>query len=99
MANAALKFTLAIDPVADTYMVTATRLDTNVSFTSGSLALRNGGDSSLSYFNFVAAGGASKSNLGYSIDSLTVVPEPQTWALLALGLTAIVFRGRRRIVS
>lgn len=97
VANAALKFTLVIDPVADTYVVTATRLDTNVSFTSGTLALRNGGDSSLSYINVMATGGSGKSNLGYSLDGLTVVPEPHTWALLALGLTAIAFRRRRRV--
>lgn len=77
VAGTPLKFSLLIDPTVDTYIVSVTRLDTNVTFTSGTLALRNGADASLSYLNFVGHGGASMTNIGYSLDaiSITAVPE------------------------
>lgn len=86
VANTPLHFTLTINPVADTYTVSMTRLDTNVTFTSGTLALRNGLDPSLSYFNFVSNGGMNQTGLGFSLDSISVIPEPSTAATVLVGL-------------
>lgn len=98
VAGTPLKFSLLIDPTANTYIASVTRLDTNVTFTSGILTLRNGADASLSYLNFVALGGASMSGLGYSIDNITVVPEPSAFVYLGLaGLGAMFLIFRRRI--
>lgn len=100
VANTPLHFTLSINPVADTYTVSMTRLDTNATFTSGTLALRNGADASLSYFNFVSNGGPSQSGLGFSLDSLSVVPEPSTAVMVLTGLAlAGIAKAQRRKFS
>ncbi len=98
VANTPFHFTLSLDPVADTYVVSVTRLDTNVTFTSGALAFRNGADASLAYLNFVSFGGASQSNLGFSLDTISVVPEPGVVSLFALG-GCLVFAFRKRLRS
>lgn len=96
VANTPLHFTLTINPVADTYTVSMTRLDTNATFTSGTLALRSGSDASLSYFNFVSNGGANQNGLGFSLDALTVVPEPSTAATVLVGLALAGFAKTHR---
>jgi hypothetical protein len=100
VANTPLHFTLAINPVTDTYTVSMTRLDTNVTFTSGTLALRNGADASLSYFNFVSNGGANQTGLGFALDGLSVVPEPSSAAAVLFGLALAGFaKAPRRKIS
>lgn len=96
VANTPLHFTLAINPVTDTYTVSATRLDTNATFTSGTLALRNGNNPSLSYFNFVSNAGPSLTGAGFALDGIAVVPEPGTTILLASGALAGMLGWRRR---
>jgi uncharacterized protein (TIGR03382 family) len=96
-ANTPFHFTLAIDPTANTYTVSATNLTTPTTYPSGTLALRNGADASLSYINIVANGGASLTGLGYSIDGLSVVPEPTTAALAVGGLAAAGLLRRRKL--
>jgi len=99
VANTPFKMTFNVNPTADTYTVTVTRLDTNVSFVSGTLALRNGSDASLSYFNFVSNGAASKTGLGFSLDGVSVVPEPTSLALVTAGVALVGVIRRRRIQS
>ena len=96
VGNTPLHFTLSINPVADTYTVAMTRLDTNATFTSGTLALRNGADASLSYFNFVSNGGVSQTGLGFALDGLSVVPEPSVAATVLFGLGLAGFTRIRR---
>lgn len=94
MSGVAFHFTVTINPVADTYTVAVTNLNNSVSVTSAVLGLRNRTDAGLSYLNFGVARAASAvaaTDLGYSIDNVTItslaapIPEPGTYSLLAGG--------------
>lgn len=102
LANQTWHFTVTIDPVANTYDVSAQNLTTSSAvFSVAGMALRNGADSSLAWLNFHASGAASSTGRGFAIDSLSItssaIPEPSSAALLlgglALGGTML---GRRR---
>lgn len=100
-ANETWNFIITIDPVADTYSVTAQNLTTASSvFSVSGLALRNGADASLAFLNFNATGAQNVTGLGFAIDSISIassIPEPTT-AAACFGGVAVLFAAmvRRR---
>lgn len=82
---------------ANTYVFTATRKSDNFQMIqTGTYGLGGTTNLGLTYFevyNDARAIGTSDLNL----NSITVVPEPATWALLAASLTTVMVLRRRRI--
>lgn len=107
LANQTWHFSVTIDPVANTYSVSAQNLTTSSAvFSVSGLALRNGADASLAWLNFHAQGAASQTGRGFAIDSLsitssTAIPEPSSAALLLGGLAfgGTLLGRRHRVVS
>ena len=100
-ANQTWHFSVTIDPVANTYGVSAQNLTTSGAvFSVSGLALRNSADASLAWLNFHAQGAASQTGRGFSIDSVSItsaIPEPSSAALLFGGLAlGGAMLGRRR---
>lgn len=85
-ANSVWHFELTINPLTDTYGVVLTNLATNLTYSVSDLGLRNGADSSLSYINFISNVGSLATTNGFSIDNISVVPEPAVVTLLVMGL-------------
>lgn len=99
LADVTWRFTLTIDPVADTYRVDVTNLSTSNTWSLAGLALRNGSDTSLSFLNFVSNGAASQTGLGFSVGEIsittTAVPEPHAAALVLGGILLAGVLARR----
>jgi hypothetical protein len=91
-------FNGALDTIVNTYSGDASGLSASPTFVSMSLSLAGSGDfSSIGGMQFTWDGGGTGTVV---VDSIAVVPEPTTWAMLAFG--AALFGGlalRRRLAA
>ena len=85
-------FQFDVDPVAKSYAVSLS--DGMNTFDSGAISFRNQTDSaSTAYFELGAQYGSGA--YGFSLDNISLVPEPSTLILAALALLGSAFHGRR----
>lgn len=93
------RFTINSDPTTKTYTATILNLTANTSYTSPTMGWRNtSGTTENTFLNFVGQTGATSSNsFGYSLDNISVIPEPSTLALGALGAVSLLFAARKRL--
>ncbi len=95
LAGTDYRFNLLSDPLTKSWSLTIDNLTNGTSsVSSGTLAWRSTASVENSYLNFISQSG-SAGTFGYSLDSIVVVPEPGTVALLALAGAALL-RVRRR---
>lgn len=99
MSGVSYQFTIFSDPTTKTFNVSVLNLATSQSGYSGTLNYRAGaGASENTYLNFVSTSGSTVADttVGFSIDNLSVVPEPTSTALLAAGCVMLVVLGKSR---
>lgn len=97
------QFTIFSDPTTQNWTVTINNLTNGTSTTSGTLAWRSKGTSTTedSFINIVSGSGSTSAAMfGYSLDNLSVIPEPVTAALvMAGGLVLLCVQRTRRHTS
>jgi len=98
LSGTTYQFNIYSDPLTKTWSLTINNLTNNVSVSSGVLGWRSTASVENSFLNFISQSGSeSAATFGYSLDSLTVIPEPSAVALMALGGAAMVVHFRRRL--
>ncbi|PAW78903.1 MAG: hypothetical protein B9S32_05855 [Verrucomicrobia bacterium Tous-C9LFEB] len=95
------QFTINSDPISKTYNVTILNLNNLQSVTSVTANYRNAlATTENTYLNFISTATGTAlvgSTIGFSIDNISVVPEPNSMALIvaSCALFAILGKGRR----
>ena len=88
-------FTVNLNPAALTYTVTIADTTAGTSYTSGTENFRTSNTTLQNSLTFNDSDGGSA--LGYSLDSISIVPEPSTWVagLLSIGILGVIVRRRQ----
>lgn len=92
------QFIVYSDPTSQTWALTINNLTNGTSTSSGTMVWRSTATTENSFINIVSGSGStSAATFGYSLDNISIVPEPVTTALLAIsGFGWVALRVRRR---
>lgn len=91
------QFTIYSDPTTQMYNVTITNLSNSTTTSSGLISWRAITTTENSYFDILASSGSTISgqSFGYSIDNISVVPEPASVALFVASSALLIVLGKK----